>query len=177
MDVLEAIRTRRSVREFERRRVEREKIEKILEAGRWAPSAKNRQPWKFIVVENRDTIKRIASCTIYSFIADASLLIAVFLDKSEMVDRTKDVQAIGACIQNMLLAAHSLGLGSCWIGEILRRKEEVSRILNAPDYLELMAVIAVGYPVRKKRTSTRRSLSEIAYEERFGNPWRSHIFA
>jgi nitroreductase len=171
MEVLHAIKTRRSVREFKREKVEKDKIEKILEAARWAPSAKNRQPWKFIVVENENTIKQIASCTIYSFVGGASLLIAVFLDKSEMVDRTKDVQAIGACIQNMLLAIHALGLGAVWIGEILARKEEVNRILDAPAYLELMAVVAVGYPTERKRISARRSLKEIAYKERFGIPW------
>ena len=72
----------------------------------------------------------------------------------------------------MLLAAHSLGLGSCWIGGILRRKEDVNRILDVPDDLELVAVIAIGYPVKKKRTSKRKSLSEIAYREKFGIPWR-----
>lgn len=171
MEIIDVIKTRRSVREFERKKVEIDKIEKILEAARWAPSAKNRQPWVFIVVQNEETIKQIASCTIYSFVGNAPLLIVVFLDKSEMVDRTKDVQAIGASIQNMLLAVHALDLGAVWIGEILARKEEVNKILDAPSYLELMAVVAVGYPVERKRSSERKSLKEIAYREKFGISW------
>jgi nitroreductase len=173
MEVLHAIRTRRSVREFKQKKIERDKIEKILEAGRWAPSAKNRQPWKFIVVEDEKTIKQVASCTIYSFVGEAPLLIAVFLDRSEMIDRVKDVQAIGACIQNMLLAIHALGLGGVWIGEILKRKEEVNRVLDAPDYLELMAVISAGYPIERKRSSSRKDLKEITYKEKFRIPFKA----
>lgn len=78
--------------------------------------------------------------------------------------------AIGACIQNMLLAVHSLELGAVWLGEILREKEKVNRILNAPHPLELMAVIAIGYPV-ERAASTRKALSEIAHLEQYGHPY------
>lgn len=170
--LLDVIKNRRSVREFKEGKVDRDKIDKILEAGRWAPSAKNRQPWKFVVVQNENTVKEIASYTIYeSFVRDAALLIAVFLDETEMQDRTKDVQAIGACIQNMLLAIHSIDLGAVWIGEILSRKERVNQVLDAPDYLELMAVLAVGHPVVRKRSSTRKDLRKMAYREKPGISW------
>ena len=88
-----------------------------------------------------------------------------------MYDRTKDVQSIGACIQNMLLALHSLGLGGVWLGEILKKKEMVNELLGAPESYEMMAVVALGYPAIKKRTSERKGSSELVYRERFGLPW------
>ena len=100
----------------------------ILEAGRWAPSGLNNQPWKFIVVQNRDTIEKLAGCTRYSSIVKgASVIITVFLDTPTMYDRTKDVQSIGAAIQNMLLACCELGLGPSGL-EVLNNKEQVNLI-------------------------------------------------
>jgi nitroreductase len=172
MDILETIKTRRSIRRYTRKEVEDQLIERILEAGRWAPSGHNNQPWQWIIVKNRSTIERIARCTIYGeVVRSANALICVFLDKKEVYDLKKDTLAIGACIQNMCLAAHSLGLGCCWQGEILARKEEVGRILEAPDSLELVAVLTLGYPAEGGK-SGRKKLSKIAHKERYGFPWK-----
>ncbi len=171
MDIIDTIRSRRSIRKFGDVNVEDEKLDIILDAGRWAPSGMNNQPWQFIVVRGGKTIEKVAECTTYgNIVRSANLLIAVFLDEDKMYDRTKDTMAIGACIQNMLLAAHSLELGAVWLGEILSRRGEVNQILNAPDSLKLMAAIAIGYPTEKP-TSTRRALSEIAHLERYGHPY------
>ncbi len=171
--VLEAILSRRSVREFTSSPVSDELIAAILEAGRWAPSGLNNQPWRFIVVKNRATLNEMSKLTAYGkIIKNAPLVIAVFLDKNSMYDRTKDILGIGACIQNMLLAVHSLSLGGVWLGEILKNKEKVNALLNAPESLELMAVLAIGYPVQRKRTSDRIALSQIAYREKFNNPFQ-----
>ncbi len=172
MDVMEAIISRRSVREFTNEEVTDDTIERIIEAGRWAPSGLNNQTWRFIVV--RDIISKddLSGLTNYvGIIKNAAVLIAVFLDRDEMYDHTKDVQSIGACIQNMLLAIHSLGLGGVWLGEILKKKEGVNKILGAPDAYELMAVIAIGNPVRKKRASERKELSQLVFREKFGQGW------
>jgi nitroreductase len=172
--ILEIIRSRRSIREFLADPVEYSIIEDILEAGRWAPSGLNNQPWRFVVVRDRKVAGLLAKCTRYSSIVQsAPLLIAVFLDRDVMYDHTKDTQACGAAIQNMLLATHGMGLGAVWLGEILNRKDEVGNILNAQESLELMAVIAIGYPaVDSSRSGERREISEITYKERFGNPWK-----
>lgn len=170
--VLDAIRDRRSVREFTDETVDDQTITAILDAGRWAPSGLNNQPWRFIVIGNGGTIDRISQCTKYSdVVRGAPLLITVFLDTNAMYDRTKDVQAIGACIQNMLLAIHSMSLGVVWLGEILSQKEKVNEILDAPDSLELMAVLAIGHPTGERRASTRKAIREIAYKERYDSPW------
>lgn len=171
MDAIEAIKTRRSVRRYADTDVEKEKIDLILDACRWAPSGHNNQPWRFIVIKDRKVMEEVAKCTIYGkILRSARVLIAVFLDSSAMYDKKKDTLATGACIQNMLLAAHSLGLGACWQGEILNQKDKVNRILGAPDALELMAVVTLGYPAEKVG-SIRKSVAEIAYSDRYGNKY------
>jgi nitroreductase len=90
---------------------------------------------------------------------------AVFADRVDMYHEVKDHQAMGACIQNMLLAAHGLGLGAVWLGEILKNAGEIRSLLGLPERLELMAVIALGHPVQKKRTSSRKPVSEILVKE------------
>lgn len=169
--VLDAIFSRRSVREFLPTPVSDELIATILEAGRWAPSGLNNQPWRFIIVKERGALDKMAALTSYSgIIKNAPLSIAVFLDKEAMYDRTKDILGIGACIENMLLATHSLGLGGVWLGEILKNREKVNALLGAPGALELLAVLAIGYPAGGRRTSDRRSLRELAFRESYGNP-------
>ena len=164
METLEAIKTRRSVRVYRKKPVEREKILTIIEAGRWAPSGLNNQPWKFKILQDNDEKNQVADQTCYDdIIRNAPVSIAVFLDSKESYDRTKDVQAIGACIQNMALAAHDQGIGACWIGEILQNKEKVNAILRIPEGYELMAVIALGYGAKKEGRVDRKTLGEILW--------------
>jgi nitroreductase len=147
MDVLSAIRTRRSVRTYEDRPVEREQLMEIIRAGTWAPSGLNNQPWRFVTVKDRDVRIRLAGLTKYHrIIAGAPACIAVFIDREAMYSEVKDYQAMGACIENMLLAAHAIGLGAVWLGEILKNAGEVRALLQLPETLELMAVVAVGHP-------------------------------
>ena len=145
------------MRVFSQQKIEKEKILKILEAGRFAPSGLNNQPWKFRTAEDSKTRELLAKETSYgSVIRSAPVAIAVFLDKSAGYERTKDVLAVGACIQNMLLAAHALGLGGCWLGEILKNKDNVNGILSIPEDCELMAVIALGYGTSKEKPERKR---------------------
>jgi nitroreductase len=161
MDVLEAIKSRRSVREFTDEKIGDEAIEKILDAGRWAPSGLNNQPWRFKVLKGKEKYA-LAECTKYGhIIKGAPVLIAVFLDENESYDRTKDIQAVGACIQNMLLSAHSQGVGAVWLGEILSQRIEAEKILQAPESCELMAVLALGRPKKSKIVSSRKTLEKL----------------
>lgn len=172
METIDAIRSRRSVREFTDKDLSDEDLEKVLDAGRWAPSGLNNQSWRFIVVRGRETREAISKLTRYgSIILRAPVSVAVFLDRDHMYDYTKDVQSIGACIQNMLLAVHSMGLGAVWLGEILKNKEKVNEILGAPDTYELMAVVAMGHPVERARSSERKEISLLAFREKFGSGW------
>ncbi len=165
--ILEALLNRRSIRKYTDEAVSREDITNILEAGRWAPSGLNNQPWRFLVIHKNDQrAAQVAKCTKYSKIADAAQLqICVFLERERIYNEMKDHQSIGACLQNMMLAAHSLGLGSVWLGEILNQETQVLEILNIPlDKYELQAVIAVGHPAQKGGSS-RKDLSEIMLED------------
>lgn len=156
------IENRRSVRKYSEATVSKCFIESILKAGLAAPSGKNGQPWKFVVVqENRELLKDLAKLTVYeSFVKEADCLIIVFLDKTVSYNYLKDVQAIGACIQNMLLKITDLKLGACWIGEILNRDTFVKSLLQLDNSLDLMAVISVGYPNDLISYKQKKSLSE-----------------
>jgi len=170
--VIDTILNRRSIREFTDRPVSRDEINTILNAGRWAPSGLNNQPWRFIVVREKGAIMQLSECTHYTkVVAGAPLLIAVYLDTENSYNHTKDVQAIGAAIQNMLLACCELGMGAVWLGEILKQCDRVNSILECPETFELMAVLAIGEPVPKDRTSTRKALSELVFEDRYGQKW------
>jgi len=166
--ILEAIISRRSIRNFTKKKVEDDKINSILKAAIWAPSGLNNQPWKFIVIENENTIQSLSKLTHYEkVVKNSPLLIAVFLDSDESYNFVKDVQAIGASIQNMLLASFEMELGSVWLGEILNNKYEVHKLLDTPENFELMAIVALGYPVNKEQKSTRKNLHEVVYYEHY----------
>ena len=161
MDIFELIKTRRSIRTFTNRPVPDEVIERIIEAGTWAPSGMNNQPWKFAVIKDSELKKAVSGLTHYSkIVTGANVLIAVFLDNSLSYDRTKGCQAIGACLQNMLLYIHSAGLGAVWLGEILKNKDKVLELTGGSKDLELMAVVALGYPAAKGGKVSRQDLSQ-----------------
>ena len=166
-DVLKAIYERRSVRNYTGEPVKREIILEALKAASWAPSGLNNQPWRFAIIWDPDLRDKIGSLTRYGqIIRNASVAVAVFLDKDVSYDYIKDCQAVGACIQNLLLAIHSMGLGAVWIGEILKNKEAVRETLELPNNFELMAVVAIGHPASKNQTSTRKPLAELIIFER-----------
>lgn len=160
--VMKAIYERRSIRRYSDKPVDHEFIREILRAGSWAPSGLNNQPWRFAIVGNDELRSRIAELTRYgTIIKNAPVIIGVFLDREVSYDYVKDCQAVGACIQNMLLAAHELGLGAVWLGEILKNKDKIRDILGLKESLELMAVVAIGYPAHRNQSSERKSLEEL----------------
>ncbi|MEW6428146.1 MAG: nitroreductase [Thermodesulfobacteriota bacterium] len=164
--ILDAIRRRRSIREFTTEQVDGDLLRRIIEAGIWAPSGLNNQPWRFVTVTDPGLRGRIAELTRYSHIvAAAPALIAVYLDTAAMYDTVKDHQAAGACIQNMLLAAEALDLGAVWLGQILKNKDRVNALLDLPDSLDLMAVLAVGRPAHRNQRSHRKELAFFILKE------------
>ena len=166
MELFEAIYTRRSIRRFTDEPVGREELLEILKAGLWAPSGLNNQPWRFLVLGRSDRrLERLAELTKYGHIVrGAGAVIAVLLDREAMYHPMKDHQGAGACIQNMLLAIHGLGLGGVWLGEIVNRSEEVLGALGLdPAGFELMAVIGLGRP-DQQGSSSRKPLDELLLE-------------
>ncbi|MCQ9205846.1 MAG: nitroreductase family protein [Omnitrophica bacterium] len=161
MDIFTLIKTRRSVRKFKKEKVPDTLIENILEAGRWAPSGLNNQPWRFMVLgkEKKDAL---AEYTKYGYIIkSANKIILVFLDKDASYNYEKDLMAIGACIQNMLLYIHSEKLGACWLGEILNQREQVQKELEVKGSFKLEAVLAVGSPLSLPKQGRRKTLKSL----------------
>lgn len=166
MELLEGIYTRRSIRRFTDEPVKRYLVMEIIKAGTWAPSGLNNQPWRFVVIRKKEVLSALARLTRYQKVIEgAPVAIAVFVDRAAMYHEVKDYQAMGACIENMLLAAHALGLGAVWLGEILKSAGEVRTLLELPDNVELMAVVALGHPAARNQTSQRRKLEEVLLKE------------
>ena len=167
MDVLEAIKGRRSVRKFSQKEIPKEVILKILDAARYAPSAGNLQDWKFFVVRGRERIREIAGIALNQrWMESAGFLIIACSDLREISRygergiKLYSKQDVAASIQNMLLYAWSLGIGSCWVGAF--DEEKLRKYLNLPEHLEIQAIIAFGYPAQIPPIPPRKSLEEIA---------------
>jgi nitroreductase len=166
--VKDAIRDRRSIRKFTGEPVPDHLVDEVLDAGRWAPSGLNNQPWRFAVVRDRAVKDELAGLTKYrAIVSEADVVIAVFFDTARSYDRTKDLQSIGACIENMLLAIHGLGLGGVWLGEILKSGAQVKALLGAPDAYEFMAAVALGRPQGTvPKGPGRKPLSDLVFFRR-----------
>lgn len=173
MDIFEAIKLRRSIRAFTKEDVSDEKIERILDAARWAPSAGNLQPWEFIVIRRPETKREIARAALnQTFIEEAPVVVVVCANevRSGSIYGGRGVnlyciQDTAAAIQNMLLAACALGLGACWVGAF--HEEEVRRILKIPRGIRPIAIVPIGYPAERPSPPWRRPLKEIVHYETF----------
>ena len=167
MDVYQAIRTRVAVRRFMPDPVPEPVIKKILRAGRWAPSRRNTQPWHFIVIRDGHTLAQLASMTSGGpYIADAPLAIAIVMENARMSQFDA-----GRLIENMLLAAWSEGVGTCFVGGF--DQEKAKDLLNIPQDMDLITVMPYGYPTEAAKSGgkRRKPLSENTHVERFGEKW------
>ncbi len=162
MDTLQSIETRRSVRRYTAQKPSAGQVLRVLDAARRAPSGLNNQPWRFRIVDQAAELEGLAGFTRYgAIIRNAPAAIAVCFSTSTSYHREKDLMAIGACVQNLLLAAHALGLGACWLGEILNRRDEAAAFLELPADCELVALVTLGVPARKLARGRRRPLDEL----------------
>jgi len=167
MDVLEAIRSRRSIRKFRPEPIPEEKLKTILEAGRLAPSAGNRQPWLFVVVKDPERKRSLAKAADnQTFITDASMII-VALGDSNASPRWFERDPMIA-VEHMVLAATGFGYGTCWIGAF--NEKEVKKLLRIPKKLKVIALLAVGFPDESPPAKPRKPLREMAFLDEFGKP-------
>ena len=146
-DFIEFIKQRKSSRSFIYKKIDKETILNILECARWAPSGNNSQPWQVCVVIHPTVKRMLSELSKYGgLIEEAYVNLVIFLDLERGYNRVKDIQAIGAFMENILLGIQAQeGLGAVWIGEILGRKEEVNEIFKFQnDKFELMGLIAIG---------------------------------
>ncbi len=169
MDVHEAVRTRLTVRQFKPDPVPDEVVHKILEAARLAPSSQNLQPWHFIVIRNRETLQRLGQiASSGGFVSDAPMAIAIAMDNADRPDLDA-----GRSLQQMELVAWEEGLGTCFVGlRVAEQNQKVKELLGIPDNLVLITLLPFGYRLDNvngtRGVRSRKALSEIAHNERFG---------
>ncbi|MFX0178724.1 MAG: nitroreductase family protein [Candidatus Hodarchaeota archaeon] len=168
LELIDFIKSRRSVRNFIYEKINNDSIKEILECGRWAPSGQNNQPWKVCIVVHPTVKRMIAEQSEYGGIIESAYVnLVIFLDLDRSYDRTKDLQAMGAFIQNILLGIHAKGFGGVWIGEILKNKEKINEIFKLPtEKYELMCVITFGIidealEGKRKKERERRPIDEF----------------
>jgi nitroreductase len=170
MDTLTAIMTRRSARQFTDEPVTDEQVETLLRAAMAAPSAGNQQPWRFVVARDEATRSLLAVATPYSSpVGRAPLGIVVLADTRENKHPGYWVQDCSAAVENLLLAAHAIGLGGVWIGvhPIEERESNVREIVEAPDGFAALCMIAIGHP-SSRGPQVDRFHDEWVCDERWG---------
>ena len=162
MDVFEAVRTRRSIRKYQDTPVETEKLVKILEAARLSPSANNNQPWHFIAVTDETARKKLLPAYTSEWFVNAPLIIVACATPSKSWFRQdgEDYWKVDVAIamQTMVLVAHELGLGTCWIAAF--KENKVKEALGIPEEVRVVAMTPVGYPAEQKEPVTKRKKRE-----------------
>lgn len=166
MDTFQCIRTRRTTRTFLPKEVPEQTIRHILEAGRLAPSARNLQPWNFVVIQDKGVLQQLgALCTTGRFIEQASCAVAVVTDPTNNWHEIDGARAV----QSMELAGWNEGVGTCWIGSLNR--DRIKELLGIPQPLHLLTILPFGYPVQADapRRRTKKHPEEVYHWGRFGH--------
>ena len=162
--------TRRSVRSFvPGKKISAEDMKKLLRAAMYAPSARNCQPWEFIVVDNDDVIREISGVHPYaSFLKDAGQAVVVCGNLEEQYDKDYWTVDCAAAAENLLLACHSLGLGACWCGIYpnQERIEAFTRLFDLPTHIKPLALVVIGYPrLEARQPSDRFNETKVHYNK------------
>ncbi|MBN1993779.1 MAG: nitroreductase family protein [Anaerolineae bacterium] len=162
MDALEAIRKRRSVRDYTGDPIPHEVLETIIDAGRLAASGSNKQPWDFIIITDREMIKKLKVAA--QWMDKAGAIIAVVLDPSSRWW----LEDGSAAVENMLIASTALGYGSCWLeGYTLPLESKFKELLGVPEEKRLLTLVPIGMPVAWP-TKEKKSLAEVIHWEKYG---------
>jgi len=178
MGIIELLQHRRSVRRFEHKPVEKEKIDRILQAALLSPSSKGTRPWEFVLVEDRRKLAELSECKPHgsSFLADAAFGVVVIADTKTATALVEDTSIASLVMQ---LASEEEGLGSCWIQVRGRGSDKaesaaahVRQVLSIPDDYEVEAVIAGGYPAEKEGPyDLNQLLWDKVHKDRFGDAY------
>ena len=173
MNTLEAIKGRRSIRQFTYEPIEKDALEKLLDAARWAPTASNQQRWRFVVVTS-PTVKELIKKFSPGIFAVPSAFIVVCIEKAAGAGVGAEVTYLADCAiaaQNIMLAAYELGIGTCIV--ISYAKVAVREILNLPENVEPLFLITLGYPAEAPEPPPRLELSQIVFVDEYGKEWTS----
>ena len=175
MDTLEAIMTRRSIRKYTTKPVGEDIVVKLLEAAMAAPSAANEQPWHFIVITDHKILGQVPTFHPHAhMLKEAALGILVAYDTGLEIVKGRGVLDCSAATQNILLAAHALGLGAVWVGiyPVEERMTGIRKLLNMPQHVVPVSLVSIGYPNEKHRKEDRFKQERVHYERWMGNQHR-----
>ena len=164
MSLVEVVLSRRSIRHYEKKEIPTDVLDKILEAGRQAPSAGNKQPWHFIVLTDQEIKKELSKGLFNRFIKDSPITI-VGCAHADIIAGRWAIISTTIALQNMVIVAWAMGVGSCWIGDF--REEKVKKLLSIPKSWNVVALISFGYPAEEPQPKKRKSIEEIVSFNKF----------
>jgi nitroreductase len=164
VSLVEVVLSRRSIRRYEQKEIPKDVLDKILDAGRQAPSAANKQPWHFIVVSDLEIKKKLSKGMFNRFIKNAPFTIVGCAHKDLIAGKWSIVSTTIA-LQNMVVAAWAMGVGSCWIGDFNEGK--VKKLLSIPENWNIVALVSFGYPAEKPQPRKRKPVEEIVGFNKF----------
>jgi len=159
MSLLDLIFSRRSIRRYENKEIPQEVLQQILEAGRQAPSAANRQPIRFVIVNDHELLKKLCDSIIIRFVKYAPLAIVGCADVKSLLTGKWAVVDTAIAMQNMVIAAFTFGIGSCWIGACNEKK--VKELLKIPDKWKVVALLTFGYPAEQPKQRKKKAFEKI----------------
>jgi nitroreductase len=168
MDIIELLTTRRSIRKYTAKEIREEIVEELLRAAMYAPSAGNQQPWHFVVLRNKAMFRKINEFHPYSaMLQEANLAILVCADTTIETKRGYWPLDCSAATENILIAAHGLGLGAVWLGIYPRpdRQDGMKKLLRLPDNISPFSLVSIGYPAEQKALPNRFVPERIHYEK------------
>jgi len=163
-ETIKTIKTRRSVRDYEDKPISKEILEELIDCARLAPSARNVQPWEFVLVTKKDMLDKISRISEYgSFIKDAAACILVICQDTKYY-----IEDGCAATENIMLAAKSLGIGTCWVaGDKKPYCRDILKLVNAPQDHKLVSIISLGYSSESIGAHGKRELKEVLHWEKF----------
>lgn len=159
MSLIETVLSRRSIRHYQEKEIPEEVVNQILEAGRQAPSAANRQPIRFIVIKDPQILKNLCNNLFTRFVKTAPLVIVGSADVKSLLTGKWAVIDAAIAMQNMVIAAWALGVGSCWIGAC--NEEKVKEMLKIPDDWKFVALVTFGYPAEDPKKRSKKKFEEL----------------
>jgi len=164
METFESISQRASVREYQTKAIDKKLLETLVDAGRRAPTARAIEPWEFVIVVKKDTLKKLGEiANTGSFIKDAAACIVIFCKDTKYY-----LEDGSAATENVLLMARDFGLGACWVaGDKKPYTEEVRELLKAPQDLKLLSLISLGWPKKEMKQVKNRKLQDVIHWESF----------
>ena len=167
MSLVDVILSRRSIRRYEQKEIPKDVLDRILEAGRQAPSAMNRQPWHFIVLTDYEIKKELSKGLFNRHIKGSAITVVgcAYTGLWHIGTRKWSIVGTSIALQNMVIASWAMGVGSCWIGDF--NEEKVKQLLKIPDEWKVVALVSFGYPAEKPKPKRRKPIEKIVGFNKF----------